>query len=88
MAYLHSSPVLDPARLERLGHSLKGSTASLGATVLSRLWHVIEQYGMHGQTSIPPTLIKRIEAEITSSTAAFYAQIAASPDPIATLRRE
>jgi HPt (histidine-containing phosphotransfer) domain-containing protein len=53
----------DAAVLTRVGHTLKGSCAALGATTFAHLWAAVEQHGHNGAMPEAAALLDALEAE-------------------------
>lgn len=69
----------DPDRLFRAAHSLKSSSASLGATPLSRLYAEAERLGRAGTLAGAEAAVERIEGEAQRVEVALRAWLAARP---------
>ena len=56
----------DARTVERLSHSLKGSSGNLGASVMARLCGELEQAGSSGDLAWAPGLLQQIESEYSN----------------------
>lgn len=65
----------DLMTIKRAAHSLKGSSASLGAVKVAALCKTIEKACMENQTGQLPGLLDQLEARIKSTTAALKAAV-------------
>ncbi len=64
----------DAAKLAKAAHSLKGSSASLGARALARVCAELETRGKTGELTAAPDLIAELEAEFERTRLALAAE--------------
>jgi HPt (histidine-containing phosphotransfer) domain-containing protein len=65
----------DAPAVERLAHTLKGSSANMGARGMSALCARLEAAGASGDLSQGPRLVERLKEEFARVDLAFEAEI-------------
>jgi HPt (histidine-containing phosphotransfer) domain-containing protein len=68
----------DASSVERVAHTLKGSSSNMGATRMATLCEELEDVGRSGDLSRAPVLIESLEAEFGRVREALEAEIAGS----------
>jgi HPt (histidine-containing phosphotransfer) domain-containing protein len=72
----------DARALERQAHTLKGSSANIGARQLARLCEDLEMLGRSGELGRAPGVLTQLEAEFDRVRAALRAEMAKVADEV------
>ncbi len=65
----------DARSVERVAHSLKGSSASMGARRMAEICSELQEAGVSGDLSHAPELLERLEEEFGSVRPALEAEV-------------